>query len=228
MVFVMRKLDEGPQTLGAKLRALRRGQAVSLDMMEEGTQIQRRYLVALERGQYHALPEPLYARNFIRAYARMLEADEHYFLELYDEECGRCDLVGPLQTPRQRLDRVKLFVWNRFVKFGMLALVVVSFLGYLTWQMSAVIAAPSIVLLTPTEAVMTHEASVHVAGFVSEESTVYVNGVQAVTDEDHQFDVYVDLEPGLNTITVEAERRYSRRASEERIVVFDPNDTAVE
>ncbi len=227
MVFVMRKLDEGPQTLGAKLRALRRGQAVSLDMMEESTQIQRRYLVALERGHYHALPEPLYARNFIRAYARVLEADEQYFLELYDEECGRCDLVGPLQTPRQRLDRVKLFVWNRFVKFGLLSLVVLGFLGYLTWQMSAVIAAPTIVLLTPSGATMTHEASVHVVGFVSEESTVYVNGIQAVTDEDQQFDVFVDLEPGLNTIVVEAERRYSRRASEERIVVFDPVESSM-
>ena len=224
MVFVMRKLDEGPQTLGAKLRALRRGQAVSLDMMEEGTHIQRRYLTALERGQYSELPEPLYTRNFIRAYARMLKADEQYFLELYDEECGRCDLVGPLQTPRQRLERVKLYVWNRFAKFALIAVTVLGFLGYLVWQVASVVAPPPIVLITPTEAVMTAQASVRVAGFVDEESTVYVNGDQVVTDENDQFETWIDLEQGLNRISIEAERRYSRRAHEERVVVFEPVD----
>ena len=95
MVFVMRKLDRVPQTLGEKLRALRRGQAVSLIMLEETTHIQRRYLEALERGRYDELPEPLYTRNFIKAYARVLGADETYFLELYEQESGRMDLLAP-------------------------------------------------------------------------------------------------------------------------------------
>lgn len=224
MVFVKRKLDEGPQTLGAKLRALRRGQAVSLDMMEEGTHIQRRYLIAMERGHYSELPEPLYTRNFIRSYARMLQADEQYFLELYDEECGRCDLVGPLQTPQQRLERVKLYVWNRFAKFAFIGALVLGFLGYLVWQVTSIITPPSIVVLTPTGAIISEEASVHVTGFVDEESSVYVNGEQVVTNESNQFETWVDLESGLNHIDIEAERRYSRRAYEERIVVFEPNE----
>jgi len=33
----------------------------------------------------------------------------------------------------------------------------------------------------------------------------------------------VDLEKGLNTIVVEAERRYSRRATLERQVFFNPD-----
>ena len=117
MVFVMRKLDRVPQTLAEKLRALRRGQAVSLVMLEETTHIQRRYLEALEKGFYDELPEPLYTRNFIRAYARALGADETYFLELYEEESGRADLLAPHRLPRERVRRAWLFAPAKFFKF---------------------------------------------------------------------------------------------------------------
>ncbi|MCH8049776.1 helix-turn-helix domain-containing protein [Patescibacteria group bacterium] len=224
MVFVMRKLDRVPQTLGEKLRALRRGQAVSLDMMERATHIQRRYLEALERGRYENLPEPLYTRNFIRAYTRVLNADEHYFLELYQEECGLCDLVGPMRTPRQKVKKSRFFVWNQFVKFGLLGLVAFSVIGYLGWQVQSIMAPPNVILFSPADESMTTEAMIHVEGVVEGEATVYVNGEQVVVNQDQSFETEVDLEKGLNVITIEAERRYSRRAVIERRVVFEPEE----
>jgi len=221
MVFVMRKLDRVPQTLGEKLRALRRGQAVSMEMMEKDTLIQRRYLEALERGRYDELPEPLYTRNFIRAYARVLKADETYFLELYEEECGRCDLVEPMQTPRQRLRRVKLYVWNRFIKFGAVLAVALALFGYLGWQIQAIIEPPSVILFSPVDSTITHEPMIELDGYVEEDATVYVNGEQVVVNPDNTFSTTLDLEKGLNIIRIEAERRYSRRALVERRVVFD-------
>lgn len=222
MVFVMRKLDRTPQTLGEKLRALRRGQAVSLEMMERTTHIQRRYLEALERGRYENLPEPLYARNFIRAYARALHADEQYFIELYEEECGKCDLVAPMRAPRQRVKQSKFFVWTRFLKFGALALVAIVLTGYLGWQIQAIIAPPQIVVFTPIDATISTHPFQKVEGFVDGEATVYVNGEQVVIDAEHYFKTTIDLNQGLNEITIEAERRYSKRAEIMRVVVFDP------
>ncbi|MFH1711981.1 MAG: helix-turn-helix domain-containing protein [Patescibacteria group bacterium] len=224
MVFVMRKLDGAPKTLGEKLRALRRGQAVSLEMMEKSTHIQRRYIEALERGRYEELPEPLYSRNFIRAYARALHADENYFLELYEEECGLCDLVAPMRTPRQKVRKSRFLVWNRFLKFGMLGLVALAVVGYLGWQIQAIVSPPEVVLLSPVDASMTKKAMVEVEGVVEGEATVYVNGEQIVVNQDQSFETLVDLEKGLNVIMIEAERRYSRRAVIERRVVFDPDD----
>ena len=224
MVFVMRKLDRDPQRLGEKLRALRRGQAVSMEMMEKATLVQRKYLIALEKGNYPALPEPLYTRNFIRSYARVLKADEDYFLELYAEECGLCDLVEPMRTPRQRMRGMKLLVWNRFVKLGLISLVAFSVFGYLGWQIKSITAAPELFIFAPVDASMTTEAFTTVEGMVDGEATVYVNGENIVVDEDHSFSVIVDLEKGLNVITVEAERRYSRRAELSKRVVFEPED----
>lgn len=221
MVFVKRQLDSIPQTLGEKLRALRRGQAVSMDMMEKETQIQRKYLEALERGRYEDLPEPIYTRNFIRAYARSLKADESYFLELYEEECGLCDLVEPMQTPRQKVRSIKFLVWNKFVKFGLLAIVAIVFLGYLGLQVQKIISPPEVVIFSPVDSSVTDKAQVLVEGLVEDESTVTINGTQVVVNPDNTFSELIDLDKGLNVIVVEAERRYSKKAIVVRRVIFD-------
>jgi cytoskeletal protein RodZ len=225
MVFVMRKLDRVPQTLGEKLRALRRGQAVTLDLMEQETHIQRRYLEALEWGQYQNLPEPLYTRNFIRAYARVLNADANYFIELYEEEVGRCDLVDHLRLPRQRVRGGKFFVWSKVWKFGALGLVALSFFGYLGWQITAITAPPRVVLNNPEDSSITYNAIINVTGQVDDETNVYIDGEEVVVNADRTFSAPVDLEKGLNVIRVEARRRYSRTAVIDRRVVFDPQVT---
>lgn len=221
-MFVMRKLDAGPQTLGEKLRGLRRGQAVSLEMMEKRTKIQRKYLEALEHGRYEELPEPLYTRNFIRAYIRALGSDETYFIELYEEECGRCDVVDHLRLPRQRIKRVRLFVWNHLFRFAFAGLFAGVLMTYLGWQIHGMTKPPTIMLLGPADSVVTDRAIVNVEGLIDSEATVYVNGQQVVVNADYTFLTTVDLEQGFNTIVVEAERRYSRRAVVERRIVFNP------
>lgn len=222
MVFVKRKLDEEPQSLSQKLRALRRNQAVTLDMMESRTHIQRNYLVALEAGRFEDLPEPMYSRNFIRAYARALGADEKYFLELYDEECSLCDLVEPMQSPRQRVNRKRFFIWNKFVRHGLIAALLLCVISYLGWQVISIIEAPEIVLLSPAEDILTHDATIEIYGFVEADASVYVNGDPIAVNTDFTFETTVDLDQGLNSLIVEAEQRYSRRAVVERSIVFDP------
>jgi cytoskeletal protein RodZ len=222
MVFVKRQLDEVPKTLGEKLRALRRGQAVSLDMVEAKTHIQRGYLVALEQGDYPSLPDPMYTRNFIRAYATLLNADADYFLELYADECGKCDLVDPMRMPRQRMRLARLLVWNRFIKYGFLGVVALLLVIYFGFQFHAITAPPELIIVSPVQSQLSVEASVTVEGVVDGEATVYVNGEQVIVHEDQSFTVVLALERGMNIILIEAERRYSRRASIERRIVFEP------
>lgn len=221
MVFVMRKLDRVPQTLGEKLRALRRGQAVSLEMMEKTTHIQHKYLEALERGRYDELPEPLYTRNFIKAYARLLGADETYFLELYEEESGRVDLLTPHRMPRMRVHKAWLFAPARFLKVVTFAVIACCVLGYFGWQVNGMIEAPRIIVDSPADGTSADTALVTVHGHVeSDDVTLTVNGTQVVVNSDKTFATTVDLSRGLNIITIEGARRYSQKAIEYRHVVL--------
>lgn len=229
MVFVMRKLDRVPQTLGEKLRALRRGQAVSLIMLEETTHIQKKYIEALERGRYDELPEPLYTRNFIKAYARVLGADETYFLELYEEESGRMDLLAPHRLPRMRVRKSWFFSSAMFLKLSAFSMIAVMFFGYFVWQIHGVLRAPSIVIESPADGYTADSALVAVKGHVeNDDVTLLVNGHQVVVNNDKTFTVMIDLSLGLNVITVEGTRRYSQKATEYRRVVFDNKDVGEE
>ncbi len=228
MVFVMRKLDQSPQALGTKLKELRCGQTMSLDMVAEKTRIQRKYLVALERGDYASLPDPIYTRNYIRMYARLLDADEKYFLELYEEECGQCDLVAPLQTPRQRIQRIQLFVWNRLVKFLALFVIVGLIIFYISSQVHALISPPELIIFSPLNESVTSDAFITIDGYVGKESNVYIGDKQAIVRPDNTFSTSVSLEGGLNLITVRAARRYSRTAEIQRTVRFEPEDLSTD
>ncbi len=228
MVFVMRKLDRVPATLGAKLRALRRGQAVSLGDIERETHVQRAYLDALEHGDYAALPEPIYTRNFIRAYARALNADEKYFLELYDEECGCSDLLDPSRLPRQRVKRGSFFNLPRAVTAGFMGLFATLVIGYFGWQWHVMLQAPVVVLDAPGDGLATNSALLPVTGKItSGEATLTINGEPVVVNADHSFATTVDLQRGLNIITLEAKRRYSHSALIYRRIVFEPKSSTV-
>ena len=223
MVFVMRKLDDVPETLGDKLRALRRTQAVSLPMLEEKTRIQKRYLEALERGRYDELPEPLYTRNFLRAYARAMGADEEYFLELYAEEVGQTDLLGPHRLPRMRVRQGRFFVLSRVTAALAVLLPALVIVAYLLWQTSSLLRPPEVVISNPSDDSAVHTALLNVDGHVTDSDvTVTVNGETVVIDENLHFETQVDLTRGLNVVTVQAKRRYSRPAIIYRRVVFDP------
>lgn len=223
MVFVMRKLDAVPETLGEKLRGLRRTQAVSLPMLEEKTRIQKRYLEALEHGRYDELPEPMYTRNFLRAYARAMGADEQYFLELYEEEVGQVDLLGPHRLPRTRVRKGRFFVFSRLTAAGAILLPAFMIVGYLLWQISSLIKSPEIVITTPVDGLAVQSALLPVEGYVMDDDvSVVVNGETVVINESLHFSTKVDLTRGLNVVTVQAKRRYSREAVIYRRVVFDP------
>lgn len=226
MVFVMRELETSPKALGEKLRTLRRSQAVSLDMIEKLTRVRKSYLEALEWGKYDLLPDPMYTRNYIRSYARALNADETYFLELYEEESGRMDLLSPHRLPRERVKRRSFFVVTHLLSGAVLAVCALAVIGYLGFQANRLLSAPSVSLLNPSDDSAVASALLPVSGTVeNKEVQVKVNGKDVVVKDDNTFSTTLDLVRGLNVITVEAKRRYSHPATIYRRVVFDQSAT---
>ncbi|MGC9394069.1 MAG: helix-turn-helix domain-containing protein [Anaerolineae bacterium] len=72
--------------LGLWLRRTRETRQISLDDAEKALRIRRRYLQALEMGDYTALPGEIQARGFLRNYARYLNLPVEEALARYDAE----------------------------------------------------------------------------------------------------------------------------------------------
>ncbi len=221
MSFLIRQLED-PETIGAKLKQMRRRLAIPIEEAAHRTRIQKRYLKALEADAFCNLPEPIYTRNFLRTYVKMLGGDVNYFLKRYDEECGTCDvLVDPLRLPRKKVAWFKFLVAHRILKTLIIAVLGLGITGYIGWQIQSVLKPPVITVYEPMDGIATDKARVNVTGKTNEQVELFVNGSQVLPDASGYFSTVVDLERGLNIITIEGSKRYSRKAIFYRTVVFE-------
>lgn len=72
--------------IGILLKEAREEKGFTLDNIQEKTKIQKRYLVAIEQGDFNALPGKFYVRAFIREYAEAVGLDPEVILANFKEE----------------------------------------------------------------------------------------------------------------------------------------------
>jgi cytoskeletal protein RodZ len=224
MSFVIRTFDYS-ETLGEKLKAIRKCANVTLSEMSAKTKIQKSMLKAFEGGDYHNLPDPVYARNFLRVYVRALGANEAYFLDQFNAECSTCDFMTNARLPRSRARALQFLVASKFVKVFMVASVALGICGYFGYQVKAIVTPPDLLVFEPSDGVMTDQAKIQVTGDAEDGAQVTINGMSVLLSQDGTFEVDISLERGLNVITIESTKRYSKPATEYRRVVLQHDRT---
>ncbi len=224
MAFVIRKFDY-TESLGEKLKTIRKSAGLTLSEMATKTKIRKTFLQAFEAGQFDKLPDPVYARNFLKVYVRALGGDVKYFIEQFEAECGTCDFTKNARLPRARAHTFQFLVASRFVKVFTLSLVGIAIVGYLGIQVRAIISPPELMVFAPSDGILTQEALISVTGQAQEGARVQINGVNVLLSKDGTFEVNVALERGLNVIAIESTKRYSKPATEYRRVVLGEDRT---
>lgn len=72
--------------IGQKLRDARADKGYTLDDLQQITKIQKRYLIAIEEGNFDALPGDFYVRAFIKQYADTVGVDSDALLTQYQQD----------------------------------------------------------------------------------------------------------------------------------------------
>ena len=97
---------EASASLGSMLRAARLEKDLTLEAVEAETRIRRRFLEAIEADRYDQLPGVVYARGFVKLYARAVGLDPARVAELFDQQLGRTSRARPARerpaAPRER------------------------------------------------------------------------------------------------------------------------------
>lgn len=137
--------------LGEELKIRREELGLTLAQISEATRIGTRFLRAIETDDFSVLPEGIYTRSFIRAYAKHVHMDEERAMQLYQEQTGSGETSG---APAEPVAEEKPFVYKEPIS------------GF--WPAAAVAAALALVLGTGAWAIM------HYMGKNSSPSTVAV------------------------------------------------------
>ncbi len=94
---------EAPEAFGAWLRSQREMRSISLREVADTSKVSYRYLEALEKEDFDLLPAPVFARGFLRQYARYvgLDPDEviNFFLAAQNPDPFPEEPVGVMEGP---------------------------------------------------------------------------------------------------------------------------------
>ncbi len=91
----------GLSELGQRLKAAREENGFSLEELQTRTKIQKRYLIAMEDGDFSRLPGEFYARAFVKSYAEAVGLNPEVLFEEHKDE-----LPQPKKEPAELPTRV--------------------------------------------------------------------------------------------------------------------------
>lgn len=125
--------------LGSILRKTRLEKKISLDDLQDVTKIRKRYLEAIEEGNYKILPGSFYVRAFIKSYAEAVGLDPTEVLNLYQTTNPSSPAQKPVvETIRQNRTSVrnteKLSRFASSVMFICFILLIFGIVYYYTYK----------------------------------------------------------------------------------------------
>jgi len=94
--------------IGNKFRAAREARGIEIDTIARDTKISGRFLQAIERAEFDALPGGIYTRGFIRTYASVLGLDPQEAISEFEQVAGHHEhelIVRNEARRRQSADR---------------------------------------------------------------------------------------------------------------------------
>ncbi len=98
------KIPQMPSDLAQRIRDARAARSIPLEEAERATKIRRRFLEAIEAGDFAQLPDGPPSRGFIKNYARFLGLDPEGALSEFEAEVGVpiIQLTDPAPPPPER------------------------------------------------------------------------------------------------------------------------------
>lgn len=116
--------------IGEKLSNARKEKGISIAAAEEATKIRAKFLEAMENDRFNALPGRVYAKSFLRSYARYLELDETVLTAELDRFFEAEQGQRPESKPAKEEQNRPAFNWQRYRSVFLVVIVVGLLLAF--------------------------------------------------------------------------------------------------
>ncbi len=196
-------------TLGDKLKEQRLNLGINLKKASRDLGIARKYLEALENQRLNDLPDKSYFDKFLIIYCEYLELNSSEIFKLKKE-----------LVINNKMEKISSFsLYNFIVKsfFLSLFLGLIFFIGY---NVLGIFSSPKLKIITPEDGTITYQRQLNIKGITDLESEVFINNRAILLEQDGEFSANLDLQSGLNLITITAKKKYSRQREIELKILF--------
>lgn len=221
MVFTAKPVEDLP-SFGAKLKNAREEAGLTKEKVSQLLSLPVRYVQNLEEEEIEKMPADVYAKGFLRKYAKLLALDEVELVSEYEKEAR---IVSHLKgQPHQALPFLmarRLVVTPKSVSWSLAAIVIFFIAGYFFYQLHFLLSPPSLVLQEPAQTdFMTSESLAVFKGQTDPGAKLTINGQQSYIDKDGKFEQTIGLTPGLNIISIEATNRFGKTSEAVRRIML--------
>jgi len=208
-----KKEVKGIKTLGQRLKSVREEAKLDLEQAEKGTGIPKKYLQALEEGDYSVLPATVYTKNYLRVYAEFLQVSPQFVLDLYDQEKR---IIEPIQNKKieertKTKPLPKTIISPRRIRNLVIFLIIAACFVYLGFEIKKIVSPPFLEISNPSDNLVINENTIEVIGKTEPESTVTINGQEVFLNPTGNFQETIELANGLNTIEISSQKKHSNK-----------------
>lgn len=225
MPFTFNKIHLDSESTAEQLRTARQDKKLKLENVAKKLNINLKYLKALETGNYDKLPTGAYGKNFLREYCLFLGLNYNETLKVFENEIAVGQKKNPSVFSGQIVKKRYLWAMPKLVRNIVIALLIGICLVYLNFYLRNINSLPRLNVSNPSEYLVTPSRTIEVIGSTEIGARIKINGEAVLTDTVGSFSQMVNLNSGINTITIIAERKFGRANEIKRQVLVKEDDS---
>ncbi|MFH1246710.1 MAG: helix-turn-helix domain-containing protein [Candidatus Liptonbacteria bacterium] len=189
---------------------------LSLKKLSELSGISMQDLKNLSEGDFESLPPGPYLRGYTQRLAKILEFDPEIWWQYFEN-------IGVVKTSGMHDELpVNRFAIPRAKRYGWIITLVVVILLYGGLRFSKIMGQPTITVSDPSDSpAKVVDANIVLRGTLDNGDQLTVNG-ETVTVSGEQWFKDISLQPGLNTIEIQASKRLGKQTILVRQIFYEP------
>lgn len=186
-------------SVGETLRQVRESKGITLLEIEKNIRIRQKFLQAVEKSDWEYFSSKIYIIGVIKSYANYLGIDSKKLLAFFRRDYERIEEV----RFKRKIKSDLLTPETKKVVLVFVGLIIVFFIVYFGYQVKQFVAAPKVVLISPTVTNFSQEDRVKIIGKTEKDAAVTIFGERVYQNKEGIFEFSLPLSKGVNELVIE-------------------------
>ncbi|MCL5795644.1 MAG: helix-turn-helix domain-containing protein [Patescibacteria group bacterium] len=195
-LFFTKKTIRTKKTIGQILKSSRKKRNISLERAEQETKIRLKYISALEENNFSEFPAEVYAFGFLERYSNYLGLNTAELLANYKSEMKIHKLIkkaAPSSSPftlenwQKFKEKKSITLSGQTILAITVAIIIVSLLGYVWFQVKSFAAAPELEIKNPENEIVVSMDKIIIEGKTDSSASLSINNQPISIDPEGYF-----------------------------------------